>query len=156
MAADACGATVEAIRSFPEFRRLVVTRGNETTVVDLVIDRAPSIDPTKVTFGDVRVDTLREIAANKLCTLVGRSEIKDLVDFERLLAFGIDLESVVADATLKDRGADSATVSWVLDQVRIGPSARLPGGADPVHLETFRLDLVKKLRALAMREVRRS
>ena len=154
-AASACGATSKTVRSFNEFRRLVASRGEEECVVDLVIDRVPSVDPVKATFGDTRVDTLREIAANKVCTLISRSEIKDLVDLEQLLRSGIDLEQALTDAQRKDASADPATLSWVLDQIVIGPDARLPGGVDPVRLTAFHDDLVKKLRALALRDVPR-
>jgi hypothetical protein len=42
----------------------------------------------------------------------------------------------------------------VLDQMSIGPEARLPGGTDPVHLGIFCKDLVKRLLALAMEQAR--
>jgi hypothetical protein len=154
-AAAACGGSVETVRSFPELRRLSVTRGEEICIVDLVIDRAQMIEPTKVDFGAVRVDTLRDIAANKVCTLVGRSEIKDLVDFEQLVSAGIDIETAFADAQRKDAGADPASVAWVINQITIGPAAALPGGVEPARVVKFRDDLVKKLRAMAMRDVRR-
>lgn len=155
-AAEDCRARARRVRSFPDFRRLEVTRGAEACIVDLVIDRAPAVEPNKAVFGDIRVDTLREIAANKACTLVARSEIKDLVDFERILASGVPLESIFDDAQKKDAGADPASVAWVLDQITIGPRAALPGGVDPARLVSFRDDLVKKLRALALRQVRKS
>ncbi len=113
------------------------------------------IEPTKVDFGAVRVDTLRDIAANEVCTLVGRSEIKDLVDFEQLVTAGIDIETAFADALRKDRGADPASVAWVINQLSIGPTAALPGGVEPARVVKFRDELVKKLRAMAMRDVRR-
>jgi hypothetical protein len=152
-AATACGASAKTIRSYAEFRRLAATRAVETCIVDLVIDRAPAIDPEKTVFGDVRVDTLRDIAANKICTIVSRSEIKDLVDLERILASGVDLERTFLDAQQKDAGADPATVAWVLDSLTIGPEAALPGGVEPARMIVFRDDLVKRLRALAMRQV---
>jgi hypothetical protein len=155
-AATACSATCEPGRTFPEFRRLHATRGEDTCIVDLVIDRAPAIDPEKAAFGPIRVDTLREIAANKICTLIGRSEIKDFVDLQQLLASGIELEAACDDAQRKDRGADPATLAWVLNQVTIGPTALLPGEVDPVGLSAFRGELVKKLRELAMRQARRA
>lgn len=150
-AAAFCGASTKTVRSFQEFRRLVASRGDEQCVVDLVIDRTPAIDTEKASFGALRVDTLREIAANKVCTLIGRSEIKDLVDFERLMRSGIDLEHALADAQQKDAGADPGTLAWVLDQIVIGPEARLPGGVEPERLTAFRDELVKRLRALALR-----
>lgn len=148
-ACAACDATVETLQSFMDFKRLLAKRGEETCVIDLVIDRAPVIDSEKASFGSVRVDTLREITANKLCAVVGRSEAKDLVDLMELGRAGADLIKAVRDAALKDASADPATIAWVLDQIAIGPEAPLPGGVEPDALGAFRGRLVKLLRATA-------
>jgi hypothetical protein len=148
-AAAACNATVEPQKTYPDFRRFLATRGDEHCIVDIVIDRAPMIDPEKTAFGAVRVDTLREIAANKICTLLSRSEIKDLVDLRALVDLGIDLDRAFADARCKDGGAEPATLAWVLDQIRIGPRAALPSGVDPADLLAFRDAFTTKLRAMA-------
>jgi predicted nucleotidyltransferase component of viral defense system len=148
-AASACGASVRALETHPDFRRVLAARGDERCIVDVVVDRAPMLEPAKASFGSVRVDTLREIAANKVCTLVGRAEIKDLVDLERILDAGVDLERAVQDATTKDASVDPATLAWLLDQITIGPQAALPGGVDPTRVARFREDLVRRLRALA-------
>lgn len=153
--ATAIGATVERRRHFPEFRRLVATRADETCVVDLVIDRAPVLGVEKVLVDGILIDPLREIAANKLCTVLSRSEIKDLVDLRALLAAGVDLEQAVADAQVKDGGADPASIAWVIDPIAIGPDARIPGEFDVAELVAFKDELVRKLRALALRDVPR-
>jgi hypothetical protein len=153
-AAQAEGATLSTLRTFPDFRRMIARRGGEQCVVDLVIDRAPNVDPAKATFGAVRVDTLREIAANKICTLLSRSEIKDLIDMEALVNAGVGLDQAFSDARKKDGGADAATLAWVLDQVSIGADARLPGSADPVRLTAFRDRFTEKLRAMAFGQAR--
>jgi len=147
--AASCGATTSAVQTFPDFRRLLVTRGEEQCKVDLVIDRAPMIDAEKATFGRVRVDTLREIAANKICTLLGRSEVKDLLDLKSLREAGVDLDRALVDAERKDGGVDPATLAWILEQLSIGPEAILPGGIAPADLLAFRDDLVRVLRATA-------
>ena len=144
-----CHATLTAQHTHPDFRRFLARRGEEQCVVDLVIDRAPMIDREKVAFGLVRVDTLREITANKVCTLLSRSEIKDLVDLSALLAAGQSLERGIEDATKKDAGVDPATLAWLLSELTISPEARLPGGLDPHAIDTVRQDLVRRLRALA-------
>ncbi len=105
--------------------------------------------------GTVRVDTLREIAANKICTLLSRAEIKDLVDLEQLLGHGQDLEHALADAVKKDAGVDPATLAWLLEQVSIGPESALPGGVDPKRIVAFRDDLTRRLRALAFASAKR-
>lgn len=148
-ACASCGAAVETLQSLADFKRLLARRGDETCVIDLVIDRAPAIDDEKSTFGSVRVDTLREITANKLCAVVGRSEAKDLVDLMELQRAGADLVKAVEDASLKDASADPATIAWVLDQIAIGAEAPLPGDVDREALEAFRVHLVKVLRATA-------
>ena len=64
-AAISLGGTTEAVKTFPEFRRLLARRGEESCVVDLVVDRAPMLDVDKPARGRIRIDTMREIAANK-------------------------------------------------------------------------------------------
>jgi predicted nucleotidyltransferase component of viral defense system len=146
-AADSIQCSVTSLRLAPEFQRLLVQRGDEAVIVDLVIDRAPDIDEVAERDG-VRVHSVREIAANKICALLGRGEIRDLIDLRALLATGLDLQDVVADAERKDGGVSAATLAWILDGVRVGKDVRLPGvsGAD---IESFRQDLVARLRALA-------
>jgi len=153
--ADACGASLEAQRTYRDFRRYMARRGTEECIVDLVIDRAPILVEDKPLFGDVRVDALREIAANKICTLLARSEIKDLVDLRILVEAGIDLEQALADAQQKDTGAEVATLAWILGEMQIGPEARLPGGTDPVALDEFRRRLVERLGKLAFERAQR-
>ena len=154
-AASAVGATLEPQRTFPDFRRLLARRGSELCVVDLVVDRAPVIDAHKVLHDNVRVDSLREIAANKLCTVIGRAEIKDLVDLRVLLQHGTDLVTAVGDAERKDAGADPATLAWVLSQIKIGAGALLPGNVDPSELERFRIELMERLQGLAFERTRK-
>ena len=154
-AARAVGARLELRSVHPDFRRYVARREDEECTIDLVIDRAPMVDPDKASFGDVRVDTLREIAANKICTLLSRSEVKDLVDLQVLVTAGIDLRQAFADAEKKEAGAEPATLAWILDELRIAPDAPLPGGADVAALEEFRQSFAKQLRALAFARARR-
>ncbi|MSP62517.1 MAG: hypothetical protein EXR72_19735 [Myxococcales bacterium] len=154
-AAAPVGAVVEARSVYNDFRRYIAHRGDEECILDLMIDRAPMIDREKTAFGAVRVDTMREIAANKICTLLSRCEIKDLLDLRALLGTGIELEAAFADAEKKEKGAEPATLAWILDELRIGPEAALPGDADPITLDAFRGDLIIHLRALAFQRARR-
>lgn len=147
-AAVALGATVESLRTYPEFVRLLVSRGDETVIVDLVIDRAPDVDEPSDVADGVRIHSLREIASNKICALLGRGEVRDLIDLRAILAHGVDLEVALADAERKDGGVSAATLAWILDQVAIGGQAKLPG-VTPDELENFRTDLVLHLRRLA-------
>lgn len=143
------GAKSEVRSAHRDFHRTVVTRGPEECVVDLVIDRAPFIEAEKPTVGDVRLDSKREIAANKICAVIGRSELKDLVDLRVLLESGIALHQAFEDAQKKEGSADPATLAWVIDQIVISPSSRLPSGVDPADLNRFKDDFVKRLRSEA-------
>ncbi|MBI5488919.1 MAG: nucleotidyl transferase AbiEii/AbiGii toxin family protein [Deltaproteobacteria bacterium] len=148
-AAQACRVTLVPKDRFPDFRRFVAERGAERTVVDLVVDRAPQLEQEKMRVGGVRIDSLLEIAANKVCALLSRNEPKDLVDLKAILDTGITLENALRGAVRKDGGANAANLAFVLDQWRIGVAARLPGDVDAGALEAFRLDLVDRLSRLA-------
>src|SRR5262249_47737112 len=121
-AASSLAATITKLRDFKDFKRFLVERGDETTVADVVVDLAPRVDEDQI-FGRIRVHSLREIAANKLCTVLSRSEPRDLVDLKLILESGVDLSSALEDAARKDGAADPATLAWVLSEISIGPDA---------------------------------
>lgn len=121
-AAAEIGAECEAMRTAPDFHRFRITRGKERELVDIVIDRAPQLDSKKEVFDGIRVDTLREILANKLTTLISRTELKDLVDLYFLGRMGHDLMAAVTDARKKDGGWDPAVVTMLLDEMDIDES----------------------------------
>lgn len=150
-AALALGATVEQVKGYPEFQRVLVRRGDESVLVDLVIDRAPDVDAAEEREG-VRLHSLREIAANKLCAILGRAEVRDLVDLRAILQRGFDLAAVLADAAKKDGGVSAATLAWLLDSVHFRDGADLPAGVTALELEQFRIELVQRLRGLALPE----
>lgn len=149
-AASRIGATVESVRTHPEFRRLIVRRGEQTAVVDLVVDRTPDVDPAIETASGIRVHTLREIGANKICALLGRAEIRDLIDLRAILAKGLELTQLLRDAERKDGGVSPATLAWLLDGLRIAPGAVLPAGVAVKELEDFRVSLVTTLRRMSL------
>ncbi len=147
-AAAALGGQIESLRSYPEFHRLIVRRGEESAVVDLVVDRAPDVDAPVVAPDGILMHSLREIAANEVCALLGRGEIRDLIDLRAILLEGHELSTVLADAEQKDGGVAAGTLAWILDGLRIGIDVSLPG-VTAVDLDAFRRDLVVRLRTMA-------
>lgn len=118
-------ATVEQLKTTQDFRRRVVERREEAVVVDLVRDRAPQGSAPKISFGVVRVDPPEEILANKLCTLLSRSELRDLVDVYSLEKAGFRIEDALPLAQRKDGGLTPLQLDWVLSQIDL---AGLPDG----------------------------
>jgi hypothetical protein len=68
----------------------------------------------------IRVDTAYEILVNELCALLGRSELRNLVEVRALLDQGFDLARALADAPKKDSGFSPVTLAWVTTRGRGG------------------------------------
>ena len=149
--ASEIGAKCEAVRTAPDFHRFRITRGEERELMDVVVDRAPQLDSEKETFGDVRVDTLREIIANKLTTLISRTELKDLVDLYFLDREGHDITAAVSDAQKKDGGWDPAVVAMLLGGLDIDESPDwMIKDIAPADLRAFANDLRLTIVKLAL------
>lgn len=147
-AATLGGATV-TLERFPDFRRFLVTGQGETTLVDLVLDRAPQL-AAKMVMDGLQVDPLEEIAANKVCALFGRNEVRDLVDLRAILAHGVTLVEAVAGACIKDGGVSAAALAFVLSQWSLPAGAGEPYGVLTVDLEAFRVLLMRQLLTLGL------
>jgi len=103
---------VEVVASSPRFARLEVSKGDQRTEVDFGVDarlfaiRHTSIGPTVA---------LREVAVDKVLAIFGRTEPRDLVDFEQLVK-SFPLEGLLADAARKDRGFDRTVFNQMLQR----------------------------------------
>ncbi|MBI4700466.1 MAG: nucleotidyl transferase AbiEii/AbiGii toxin family protein [Deltaproteobacteria bacterium] len=147
--AAALGATLEVRQDAPGFERFALTRGDEAVIVDLVRERARQLFPEKPEHDGVRVDPPEEILANKLTTLVGRMEERDLVDVLYLERAGYRVEQALDAALAKDGGCTAATLAWLLSEIRIPDGAKLPGAVSAAELRAFVVDLVGRLRRAA-------
>jgi Nucleotidyl transferase AbiEii toxin, Type IV TA system len=143
------GASVENVQTAPDFRRRLVRRERESVVVDLVVDATPQGPQPKKQFGGVRVDPPEEILANKLCTLLSRAELRDLVDVLALERAGFRTEDAVPLASGKDAGLTPAQLAWVLSQITIGDDAAIPGGVSAAELRSFLASLIARLTHLS-------
>ena len=117
--------------------------GSDACVVDLVADEVPSItasEASKIEGRPRAIDSRHEILVNKLCTLLGRAEIRDLIDVRALLEAGGDLRRALLDAPRKDGGFSPATLAWLLRDLPIAALARSEGLSDEVGrgLASFR------------------
>ena len=89
--AQQMNASLESLQTSPDFRRLLLRRNDDAIVIDLVRERVAQTSPEKLLVGAIRVDPPEEILANKLCALLSRSEIRDLVDVRALETLGYSL-----------------------------------------------------------------
>jgi predicted nucleotidyltransferase component of viral defense system len=150
--ARALGASVESIQTAPDFRRVLVKRGDEAVVVDLVREYVFQLERDKREIGGIRIDSPEEILANKLCALLSRSEIRDLVDVRELEKAGFVLENALSVAQQKDTGLTPAQLAWVLNQIKFGDDLIPPGNVSAIELEDYVHDLIARLKRLAFPE----
>lgn len=151
-AAREVGGTVERLRTSTSFRRFLVRRGPESVVADIVRDLGPQIDSEKPVVDGIRIDSTREIMANKLCTLLSRGELRDLVDVKALEDAGLSVMEHLELAARKDAGLTPAQLAWVLSQLDIGEDASPPGGVSADELRSYLDDLVQRLSEAAFPE----
>jgi hypothetical protein len=144
-AARDVGAAVERLRTSADFRRFLLRRRDESLVVDIARDLAPQIEPKKSVIDGIRVDGPREILGNKLCTLLSRGELRDLVDVKALEEAGFSVEDNLGLAMKKDTGLTPGQLAWVLSQIEIGDDANPPGDVSAVEIREYLQDLVERL-----------
>jgi hypothetical protein len=145
---EGLGGTVTVRHDAPGFRRVVVEHERESLVVDLVRDVGPQLRD-KLVFDGIVVDPMEEIFSNKLTTLVGRQEVRDLVDVLELERHGLHAEDYLADANAKDGGCTPATLAFLLRAWRIADDAKIPSGYTAEQLRTFKDDLAERLAVAA-------
>lgn len=143
-------ASVEAIQTAPDFRRVLVTRGDEAIIVDLIREYVFQIAPEKNEIDGIRIDSPEEILANKLCALLSRSEIRDLVDVMVLENAGFDLEVALDAAEKKDTGLSPAQLAWVLHGIEFGDDLIPPGDVTVADLRRYLDGLIERLQKLAL------
>ncbi len=117
--ASLISATVRPITAAPSFHRFELSRGTDREILDFVLEMTPQVDVQKQRFGSIRVDTLREIMVNKICTLAGRCETKDLIDLYFLYKRGLTVKDHMDAARKKEGGLDPAMVSYILARAKI-------------------------------------
>src|SRR5262245_19375241 len=118
---DSTGLEVKVVQRSGSFHQFRVGDGQEVCIVDLVAESIPPVEApnmVRVQGISISVDTPHEILVNKLCALLGRAEIRDLIDVRALLQSGADLKKAIQDAPRKDAGFSPLTLAWILRDVR--------------------------------------
>jgi predicted nucleotidyltransferase component of viral defense system len=116
-------ASVVSLQTAPQFHRYRVSRKGESVIVDLVREVVPQISKEKRNFDGIVVDTLDDIVANKICTVISRAEIKDYIDLYFLDRAGYRLEDHIKLAQQKDAGVSQAMLAYLFSEFRL---SRIP------------------------------
>ena len=92
----------------------------------------------------IRVLAKHEILVAKLTALLGRTELRDLVDVQALIEVGTDLLAALRDAPKKDAGFSAMTLAWVLHGFEVAPLARALGWSEARAAagDAFRRELI--------------
>jgi hypothetical protein len=123
------GLEVSDLQTAVGFHQFRVSLGNESSIVDLVADPSEVLESPRVfdIGAPIQVDTPHEILVNKLCALLGRAELRDLIDVRDLLGSGGNLAQALRDAPRKDGGFSPLTLAWVLKEANPAFAARALG-----------------------------
>lgn len=148
------GLVATRLRSSVMFAQLDCRDGDESVVIDLVADPTPIAEPARqelVDATEILVETPHQLLVNKLCALLSRSEIRDLVDVRALLEHGEDLQRALEDCPRQDAGFSPLTFSWAVKNLPVDRLARATGldQAEVDSLQMFRDDLVERVVAAA-------
>jgi hypothetical protein len=147
--ASAVGCELAIRQDAPGFKRVVLARGDQGLVVDLVKDIGAQLHVDKLECDHILLDPPDEILANKLTALVGRAEERDLVDVMFLERAGYSIDAALPAALAKDGGCTPATLAWLLSEITIPDGVALPAGVSPAELRDYVSALIARLLALA-------
>jgi hypothetical protein len=117
--ASQTASTLNSLRVTPYFQRYEIVREDQKVLVDLVHDTAPQIVKDKPDFQGLRVDSIEDITANKLCTVLSRLELKDYVDLYFLAKAGISVDDALPNALRKDGGISKTMLAYLMAELRV-------------------------------------
>jgi hypothetical protein len=113
------GFNIERKRGFRSFVKLAVSAHTESTIIHLALDslyRLGSIIMAEE-FPGLRIDSLRDIAANKLLALFGRAMLRDFVDVLFLIREKFGKNDLILMAKKKDPGFDLYWLAAAFERV---------------------------------------
>lgn len=116
------GVSVERQRGTHSFVELWVKQQNEATLIHLAQDAAFRFEPPKEfrEYPGLKVDSLVDIASNKLLALFGRATLRDFIDVYFLVQKGgFTQQDLITKAERKDPGFDRYWLGVAFEQIKI-------------------------------------
>lgn len=116
IAAD-LGCQIGQARTTAHFRRfLLEPESGPPLQVDLIRDFGPQFGQ-HVLAGKIVVDSVENIAINKLLSILSRTEARDFIDLSFILRAGYGFEDLIAKALEKDQGLQPFYMAGALRRV---------------------------------------
>lgn len=119
---------VERRRGLRSFVELIVKNKTEETMIHLALDAAFRFEPTQEfsEFPGLKVDSLKDIAVNKLLALFGRAAFRDFVDVYFLVhQADFETEFLIKNAKIKDPGFDLYWLGVAFERINTFQDASL-------------------------------
>jgi hypothetical protein len=107
-----------AVQITPFFKHFKVGSPESSLTLHFAKDVPFHIKPPN-RFGEIFVDSIEDITANKICASLGRTQIKDLVDLFFLNKAGYSVADYFELAQQKDGGLAYETLAYTLSQFKI-------------------------------------
>lgn len=123
------GFDVAVVHDGPTFCRIVVTKGDDETLVDLAIDSPPHGRPVFTVLGPTLAP--RELAGRKVLALFGRAEARDFADVY-VLAQRFGKTALIEQAVELDSGFDHAVLAQMMRTLARFEDDELPLAAETV------------------------
>jgi hypothetical protein len=113
------GFNVERKRGFRSFVELAVSAPSESTIIHLALDSPYRLDPVIAAgeFPGLKIDSLRDIAANKILALFGRATLRDFVDVFFLVKEKFGKKDLIPMAQKKDPGFDLYWLATAFERI---------------------------------------
>jgi predicted nucleotidyltransferase component of viral defense system len=113
------GFKIERLRGFHSFVELSVSSDNDSTVIHFGLD-SPFRFEQPSDFDEIpgiKVDSLIDIATNKLLALFGRAELRDFIDIYFLVKKHFNKVELVEKAAQKDPGFDLYWLGIAMERI---------------------------------------
>jgi predicted nucleotidyltransferase component of viral defense system len=113
------GFIAERKRGFRSFVELAISAGSESTVIHIALDSPSRLDPliSAREFSGLKIDSLRDMAANKVLALFGRATLRDFVDVFFLVKEKYEKIDLIQMAQKKDPGFDLYWLATAFERI---------------------------------------
>ncbi len=124
---------VERLRGFHSFVELSVNSGQDSTAIHFALDSPFRFENpfSAEEIPGIKIDSLTDIATNKLLALFGRAALRDFIDVFFLIKEHFSKKELMEKAVQKDPGFD---LYWL--GVAMGRISEFPDDAPDMHLLT--------------------